>query len=288
VVLGVILTLGVVLFFVLKPNPKVDFATDVKPILNKHCISCHGGVKKNAGFSVLFESEAMGVTESGIPAIIPGSARKSELIKRLHHTDPEMRMPYQKAALSPEEIKTLTDWINQGANWGTHWAYLPVEKTDVPQARAEFIEKKFFSNPVDHFIAARMEEKQLSPNPLPIKTSLEGDWHLTLPACHLIPIFLIYLQQDKSVMKTMWTVFLQLLPMEKNGPVGGWIWPDTPIRWDLKKTLAEPFGNTAIGSSRRSTETFLMINLPSNSSQGTCFLNLPMTNSSQPLSTETP
>ena len=165
VVLGVILTLGVVLFFVLKPNPKVDFATDVKPILNKHCISCHGGVKKNAGFSVLFESEAMGVTESGIPAIIPGSARKSELIKRLHHTDPEMRMPYQKAALSPEEIKTLTDWINQGANWGTHWAYLPVEKTDVPQARAEFIEKKFFSNPVDHFIAARMEEKQLSPNP---------------------------------------------------------------------------------------------------------------------------
>ena len=165
VVLGVILTLGVVLFFVLKPNPKVDFATDVKPILNKHCISCHGGVKKNAGFSVLFESEAMGVTESGIPAIIPGSARKSELIKRLHHTDPEMRMPYQKAALSPEEIKTLTDWIDQGANWGTHWAYLPVEKTDVPQARTEFIEKKFFSNPVDHFIAARMEEKQLSPNP---------------------------------------------------------------------------------------------------------------------------
>ena len=105
--LGGILTFGIILFCILKTNPKVDFSSEVKPILNKHCISCHGGVKKNAGFSVLFESEAKGITQSKKPAIIPFKASQSELIKRLHHSDPEMRMPYQKPALSEEEIKTL-------------------------------------------------------------------------------------------------------------------------------------------------------------------------------------
>ena len=162
--LGLISIIGIVLFFVFKSNPKVDFSTQVKPILNKKCISCHGGVKKNGGFSVLFESEAMGLTESGKPAIIPGNALKSELIQRLYHTDPELRMPYQKPALSDEEIKILTDWIDQGAKWGTHWAYLAVEKTELPKVTKVFEEKDFLNNPIDHFIAARMEEKSLLPN----------------------------------------------------------------------------------------------------------------------------
>jgi hypothetical protein len=160
-----ILALSIVFFISIKPKNEVDFSTEVKPILNKHCISCHGGVKKNAGFSVLFESEALGITQSGKPAIIPDSARKSELIQRLHYTDPEMRMPYQKPALSPEEIKTLTYWIDQGAKWGTHWAYLPIEKQDISEVATLFKEQDFLSNPIDHFIAARMEEKDLLPNP---------------------------------------------------------------------------------------------------------------------------
>ncbi|MEK9603321.1 MAG: PSD1 and planctomycete cytochrome C domain-containing protein [Flavobacteriaceae bacterium] len=158
------LLLVTLLFLGIKPNEVVDFATDVKPILNKHCISCHGGVKKNGGFSVLFESQALGLTESGKPAIIPGSARKSELIQRLHHTDPELRMPYQKTPLSADEIKILTDWIDQGAKWGTHWAYLPVEKIELPKVTTVFEEKKFIKNPIDHFIAARMADKKLLPN----------------------------------------------------------------------------------------------------------------------------
>ena len=163
VLAGILILIGF-LVLSLKPDHQVDFATEVKPILNKHCISCHGGVKKNAGFSVLFESEAMGVTESGKPAIVRGSARKSELIQRLHHTDPELRMPYQEAPLSEDEIKLLTDWINQGAKWGAHWAYQSVDKTEIPQVNSIFNDKDFIANPVDHFIAARMEEKNLLPN----------------------------------------------------------------------------------------------------------------------------
>ena len=162
--LGIIFISFVVLFYVVKPEQKVDFSADVKPILNKHCISCHGGVKKTAGFSVLFESEALGVTQSGKPSIIRGNSGKSEFIKRLHYTDPEMRMPYKKPALSKAEIKTLTDWIDQGAKWGTHWAYVSVKKEVIPDVAELYEDQGFLSNPIDNFIAARMEEKQLLPN----------------------------------------------------------------------------------------------------------------------------
>ena len=149
----------------LKPEHQVDFSSEVKPILNKHCISCHGGVKKNAGFSVLFESEALGVTQSGKPSIIPGNSSESEFIKRLHYTDPEMRMPYRKPLLSEAEIKTLTNWIDQGAKWGTHWAYETVKEQSIPEVDTLYKGKEFLFNPIDHFIAARMEEMNLLPNP---------------------------------------------------------------------------------------------------------------------------
>ncbi|MEC8636425.1 MAG: PSD1 and planctomycete cytochrome C domain-containing protein, partial [Bacteroidota bacterium] len=153
-----------VLFFNVRSDKQVDFSAQVKPILNKHCISCHGGVKKTAGFSVLFESEAKGITHSGKPSIIPGNAKESEFIKRLHYTDPERRMPYHKSSLTKNEISILTDWVNQGANWGTHWAYLPVIKPKLPKISSVFEEKNFESNPIDYFVAARMEEVNLLPN----------------------------------------------------------------------------------------------------------------------------
>src|SRR6218665_3193525 len=75
------------------PSEKADFSADVKPILNSKCISCHGGVKAKGGFSLLFQEEAMGKTESGKPAIIPGDPDGSEFIRRLTAKDPEERMP---------------------------------------------------------------------------------------------------------------------------------------------------------------------------------------------------
>src|SRR5205823_1028250 len=67
----------------------VDFNTEVKPILNKNCITCHGGVKKASGFSVLFKHEALAPAESGKLAIVPGDADASEMIHRLSLTDPD-------------------------------------------------------------------------------------------------------------------------------------------------------------------------------------------------------
>ena len=104
---------------------KIDFSAQVKPILNKRCISCHGGVKRNAEFSLLFRKEALDTAESGKLAIIPGDPSHSELIRRINSKDPEIRMPYKEEPLSKAEIDILTQWIREGAEWGDHWAYLP-------------------------------------------------------------------------------------------------------------------------------------------------------------------
>ena len=103
----------------------VDYSTQVKPILNKNCISCHGGVKKQGGFSLLFQEEALGKTKSGHPAIVPFHPEKSSFIQRLHSKNPEEKMPYQRPALSPEEVNILTTWVKDDAHWGEHWTYQP-------------------------------------------------------------------------------------------------------------------------------------------------------------------
>ena len=147
----------------------VDFSTQIKPILNNKCITCHGGVKKNGGFSILFEEDAFAKTESGKAAIIPGDAAGSEMIKRLHEEDPEQRMPYEKPKLSDEEIELLTRWIDQGAQWGVHWAYSLPEKVEVPSitSEASFAPENssdFLKNDIDNFILARLESEQIEPN----------------------------------------------------------------------------------------------------------------------------
>ncbi|UNZ00245.1 PSD1 and planctomycete cytochrome C domain-containing protein [Zhouia spongiae] len=163
-------------YFLLKPEEKVNFSAEVKPIINKHCISCHGGVKKNGGFSLLFQEEAYAATESGTAAIIPGDAKNSSFIQRLHETDPELRMPYKRPGLSKKEIDLLTKWVEQGAEWGEHWAYTPPKEIEIPELR----ETAGFSNSpeavpvneIDHFIINRLAENNLEPNPLADSTTI--------------------------------------------------------------------------------------------------------------------
>ena len=138
---------------------KIDFNTEVKPIFNKKCITCHGGVKRKAGFSLLFRSDALANTESGKPAIVPGHPEESEMIRRLTLSDPEERMPFKHDPLSKTEINTLTQWVKEGAEWGDHWAYLPVKSIEIPS-----ISSNWLKNPIDNFILNKLNEEKLSPS----------------------------------------------------------------------------------------------------------------------------
>lgn len=143
-----------------QPAASVDFNADIRPILNTKCISCHGGVKESAGFSLFSREDALRKTDSGKPAIIPGDPDHSELMRRLTSHDPEERMPYHGQPLAAEEIAKLREWIKQGAHWSTHWAYIKPQPQQVP---TDIWGKAV--NPVDNFIYAKLQQQGLTPSP---------------------------------------------------------------------------------------------------------------------------
>jgi hypothetical protein len=162
--------IGVLSWRIFPSGEAVDFNTQVKPILNKKCIACHGGVRRQADLSFLFRVDALGKTKSGKPAIVPGDPERSEMIRRLTLHDPEDRMPYKQSPLSTEDIDILRKWIKQGAKWGDHWAYLPVQPVPVPELKGSFWGlgstpgKDWVRNPIDYFIYDKLKSVGLSPS----------------------------------------------------------------------------------------------------------------------------
>jgi hypothetical protein len=176
--LSAFVVVSVVLWRGLSPSKTVDFMTDVKPLLNKKCMSCHGGVKANGGFNLLTRELALQTNESGKPAIIPGDADASEMIRRLTCTDTEERMPYKEEPLTSDEIGVLRRWINEGAEWGRHWAYAPLQQPALPKQKtlwgSLFGGKKdnWSRNPIDQYILHELEKNNLQPSPQADKATL--------------------------------------------------------------------------------------------------------------------
>ena len=160
------------------PTNKIDFNTQIKPILNKHCIHCHGGVKQNGGFSMMTREKIIAPTISGHPAIIPGNSIASEFIRRLTTTDIEERMPFEANPLGQREIDLLTQWVDEGAEWGVHWAYNAVKAIEVPKTEKALgtmngaITTDWAKNDIDYFIAEKLTEKGLTPSPLAEKSAI--------------------------------------------------------------------------------------------------------------------
>ncbi len=163
-------------FVFLTHSSNVDFTTQVKPIINRSCITCHGGVRQKGGFSLLFREEALAKTESGKLGIVPGDPGNSEMIRRINLKDPEERMPYKHDPLNKEEIDILTKWVKEGAPWGEHWAYVPVKEVPVPQTTSFFglitAKSKWAENPIDNFIEQKLDEQELKPSPKADKYTL--------------------------------------------------------------------------------------------------------------------
>jgi Protein of unknown function (DUF1553)/Protein of unknown function (DUF1549)/Planctomycete cytochrome C/Carbohydrate binding module (family 6) len=138
----------------------ISYNRDIRPIFNKKCIVCHGGVRKNGNFSLLFREEALAKAKSGKYAIIPFESENSELVKRLKSHDLEVRMPKNKEPLSNDEINKIVSWIDQGAKWEDHWAYIKPERSIVvPKSGSNWA-----ANEIDHFIYDKLEKENLKPS----------------------------------------------------------------------------------------------------------------------------
>jgi len=79
---------------------QVDFNTQVRPIFNRACLGCHGGVHQKNDLTLLYRKGLLENNKSGLPAIVPGKPAESELIRRISHHDKKVRMPLGQDALS--------------------------------------------------------------------------------------------------------------------------------------------------------------------------------------------
>ena len=151
---------------------KIDYNADVKPILNKNCMGCHGGVKKAGDVSFLFEHEMLEPGKSGKIPVVRGDADASEMIRRILTDDPEEKMPKNAPPLSDEEVDILRKWIDQGAKWEKHWSYKKVERPEVPSfdnawnlfGLLENKYSKWARNEIDHFVLKKLNEHELTPS----------------------------------------------------------------------------------------------------------------------------
>src|SRR5262245_16210057 len=92
----------------------VDYLRDVKPILTKHCWSCHGPDKQRSSLRLDTAAFALKGGNSG-PAFVPGTAGDSRLIKAVTGSDDVPIMPPKEPRLSAAQIATIRAWIDQGA-----------------------------------------------------------------------------------------------------------------------------------------------------------------------------
>ncbi|MFY0654455.1 MAG: PSD1 domain-containing protein [Cyclobacteriaceae bacterium] len=107
---------------------KVDFNFDVRPILVQNCYLCHGPDPSSRKADLRFDTfeGATALLKDGGHAVVPGSPHKSELVKRITNEslDQVMPPPESNLTLSEYDIAILKKWIDQGAEWKPHWAFI--------------------------------------------------------------------------------------------------------------------------------------------------------------------
>jgi mono/diheme cytochrome c family protein len=140
---------------------EVNFSRDVKPLLARRCFACHGPDAGEGGLRFGDRESALAELDSGLHAIVPGNVDESALIDRITATDEFERMPPEGKPLTAEEVDLLRRWIEQGAPWQKHWAFVPPVKHDLPSVN----QSEWVQNPIDAFILGGLEQADLEPAP---------------------------------------------------------------------------------------------------------------------------
>ena len=153
---------------------KIDFTFHVKPILSDRCFKCHGPDKNaiEGGLSLNTAEDAymaLGKNKDHY-AIVPGDVEKSELVNRLYATDESLMMPPPESNLTVTkyEKEILKKWIEQGAEYKEHWAFIAPEKPIVPKTS----NTTWAQNEIDQFVLSQLEQKGLEPNEKATKEKL--------------------------------------------------------------------------------------------------------------------
>ena len=152
-------------------NPPVDFAREVRPILSQNCFTCHGPADDRRRRDLRLDTPEgffADRPEFSGPVVVAGNAEESLLYQRITAEVEADRMPYNREALTDDEIETIRRWIDQGAERNSHWAFVAPERPALPPVTRD----DWGRNPIDRFVLARLEREGLSPSPEPDRTTL--------------------------------------------------------------------------------------------------------------------
>ncbi|MDB4331437.1 PSD1 and planctomycete cytochrome C domain-containing protein [bacterium] len=142
---------------------KVDFDRDILPLLSDRCFKCHGPDESTREADLRLDTKEGAFSESSAtgPPIHQGDSTKSELYQRIISDDPDLQMPPPESGLklNQQERKLFKHWIDQGAEWKQHWAFIPPTKPDVPPAVADWDAQ----HSIDRFIHRKLIDSGLQP-----------------------------------------------------------------------------------------------------------------------------
>ncbi len=141
----------------------VDFNRDIRPILSKKCIACHGPDEESREANLRLDTVTGATADlDGRRAITPGKPDRSELVTRITSDDPEKVMPPPDSGheLTDAEKQKLREWIATGAEYKVHWSFIPPKKASPPKVK----QQDWPSHPIDHFVLARLEAAGLAPS----------------------------------------------------------------------------------------------------------------------------
>jgi hypothetical protein len=142
--------------------PSIDFNRDIRPLISARCFPCHGPDQQARKRDLRLDVRAEAIEDrGGYAAIVPRDSDKSEVIARITSTEPSEVMPPAKLGhpLSPAEIDRIRQWIQEGAEYTEHWAFVKPHRPAIPKLD---VGDPKLSNPIDNFITARLGAEGLT------------------------------------------------------------------------------------------------------------------------------
>lgn len=145
---------------------KISYNFDIRPILSDKCFKCHGpdGNKRQVGLRLdIAENAYQALVENPTAhALVPGKPELSQVFVRISSKDSTMMMPPVESnlKLTSREIDLIEKWIEQGAEYESHWAFTSPVDQGIPKTKNQ----RWSRNEIDHFILSRQEQKGITPN----------------------------------------------------------------------------------------------------------------------------
>ena len=136
----------------------VEFNRDIRPILSDKCFTCHGPDSKNRLTKLRFDTESGAKQDlGGDGSHCSGDPAKSEMVSRITSANPANRMPPVSSGykLTNGEIDLIRRWIEEGARWQQHWAWIPPQRPELPKVH----DTAWPRNPIDYFVLERLERE---------------------------------------------------------------------------------------------------------------------------------